>query len=152
MLWCAASFLFLVQKYPKNPHCLIKKFLRLAFKVLLCLIQTDVSRFHSQPENSYEVARPDDSASLDQASHSCLHVHSSFCFPSCIMPSFFFSSSNIPKPWFSLQPQLKCSLFLEVPTCLKGIASSQASTYKSRMAFIFYHDNAISVGSSSKAS
>ena len=63
-----------------------------------------------------------------------------------------FSSSNIPKPWFSLQPQLKCSLFLEVPICLKGIASSLASTYKSQMAFIFYHDNAISVGSSSKAS
>ena len=46
----------------------MKKFLRPVFNVLLCLIQTDVSSFHSQPENSYEVARPLDSLSLNQAS------------------------------------------------------------------------------------
>lgn len=91
-------FFFPAQRYPKNPLCLMKKFLRLVFKVLLCLIQTDVSSFHSQPENSYEVARPPNSLCLDQTS--------SF-LPPCVFKPLFsllhnailsLSNSNIPKP------------------------------------------------------
>lgn len=92
-----SDILFSAQRYSKAA-CYLKKFLRQMFKVFHCLMQTDVSSFHSyfnlRPQ---ELARPGCSPFRDQALvflPSCLFVCSNLC-----LSSFFMLSSPSP-PWY----------------------------------------------------
>lgn len=118
---------FFCSKLSKSSLLIMKTFLRQVFKVLHCLIQTDVSSFHSHfNPKMLKLARQDNSPFLDQAS---------VFLPPCMFKLLFsalhnaiISLSNISKSCFSLEPQLKCTLFLEVPIHLKVIGPSRVST------------------------